>query len=234
MRNKRAKVYRKLLASYIRHFGLRPPLQILIDAEMALTLAGMKLSSEEVPIRLAIVLQVIGALPSGHKSGTFSTTKGSLVKLMITQCSITELYKVQKDGERESRAVELAKQWERRYCSHKEVLPGDECICDIVGELHCCCYDIAEKKDLVGIDKDDAAPGDRNKHRYVLAAGSAALRSKIRNEVVGVPIVHANDRNVLVMEPMSDLTRKKCDEVRFILDVERRWKSFSAKPKHFD
>jgi U3 small nucleolar RNA-associated protein 23 len=57
--------------------------------------------------------------------------------------------------------------------------------------------------------------GDRNKHRYVLAVESAALRSKIRNEVVGVPVVHTNDRNVLVMEPMSDLTRQRCDEVRY-------------------
>lgn len=136
MRQKRAKVYRKLLASYIRHFGLRPPLQILIDAPMALTLAGMKLSSGEVPIRLATVLQVIEALPSGYKSGSSSSSSGSLVKLMITQCSITELYKVQKDGERENRAVEMAKQWERRFCSHKETLPGDECICDVVGECY--------------------------------------------------------------------------------------------------
>ena len=57
------------------------------------------------------------------------------------------------------------------------------------------------------------ATGDKNKHRYVLAVGSQGLRSKIRNEVVGVPVVHANDRNVLVMEPMSELTRQRCDEV---------------------
>lgn len=133
MRQKRAKVYRKLLASYIRHFGLRPPLQVLIDAPMALTLAGMKLSSEEVPTRLATVLQVTQALPSGYKSSS-SASSATLVKLMITQCSITELYKVQKDGERERRAVEMAKEWERRYCSHKESLPGDQCLCEVVGE----------------------------------------------------------------------------------------------------
>lgn len=140
MRQKRAKVYRKLLSSYIRHFGLRAPLQVLIDAPMALALAGMKLTPEEVPSRLANVLQIAGALPSGAASHlqsgpSSSSSSSSLVKLMITQCSITELYKVQKEGEREARAVELAKQWERRFCNHKdEALPGDRCICDIVGE----------------------------------------------------------------------------------------------------
>lgn len=141
MRQKRAKVYRKLLTSYIRHFGLRPPLQVLIDAPMALTFAGMKLSSEEIPSRLATVLQIAGALPSGFRgpstsSGPFShSSSANLVKLMITQCSITELYKIQKEGEKEALAVELAKNWERRYCSHKEALPGDRCLCDVIGEF---------------------------------------------------------------------------------------------------
>lgn len=136
MRQKRAKTYRKLLESYIRHFGLRPPLQVLVDAPMALTLAGMKLSSEEVPARLAAVLQVSSALPSGYKGSYPSSSSSSshLVKLMITQCCITELYRLQKEGEKERMAVELAKQWERRYCNHKEAIPGDRCLCEVVGE----------------------------------------------------------------------------------------------------
>lgn len=37
-----------------------------------------------------------------------------------------------------------------------------------------------------------------------------------------MPVVHTNDRNVLVMEPMSEITRQKCDEVRCAL-LRRRW-----------
>lgn len=140
MRQKRAKTYRKLLASYIRHFGLRPPLQILIDASMAKTLAGMKVTADEVYSRLESVLQVSAALPSSTRPQTYiagpDRGKGkaaALVKPMITQCAITELYKEQKQGEAEARAVELAKGWERRFCNHKEPIPGDRCIRDVIG-----------------------------------------------------------------------------------------------------
>lgn len=138
MRQKRAKSYRKLLAAYIRNFGLRPPLQVLIDAPMALTFAGMKIDSDKIPIRLESVLQVSAALPSGARPNTLQRaepgrSKAVLVKPMITQCSITELYNIQKKGPTETKAVELAKTWERRYCNHKEAIPGDRCICDVIG-----------------------------------------------------------------------------------------------------
>jgi rRNA-processing protein FCF1 len=188
---------------------------VLIDAPMALTLSAMKLTPEEIPSRLATVLQIAGALPSGFRGPSTSSSSSSssnLVKLMITQCSITELYRLQKQGETESRAVDLAKDWERRYCSHKETLPGDRCICEVIGE--CKVRQAVDGSSHLFANHSSTNAGDRNKHRYVLAAGSAGLRAKIRNEVVGVPVVHANDRNVMVMEPMSRLTKEKCDEVR--------------------
>ncbi|PWN38280.1 uncharacterized protein FA14DRAFT_117016 [Meira miltonrushii] len=162
MRQKRAKTYRKLLASYIRTFGLRPPLQILIDSEMAISMASMKFQPEEF-----------------NKSAAY-------VKPMITQCCINELYKAQKEGQPQANAVELAKGWERRFCNHKDPIPGDRCLRQVIGET--------------------------NKHRYCLAANSVALRNAIRHTVAGVPIAHVNDHKVMVMEPMSDLTRKRCEE----------------------
>lgn len=191
MRQKRAKTYRKLLASYIRTFGLRPPLQILIDSEMAICMASMKFRPDEVYSRLESTFQVSAALPSGVRPQSINqTTKfnkaAAYVKPMITQCCINELYKTQKESEFQANAVELAKGWERRFCNHKDPLPGDRCIRQVIGET--------------------------NKHRYCLAANSIALRNAIRHTVAGVPIAHVNDHKVMVMEPMSDLTRKRCEE----------------------
>jgi U3 small nucleolar RNA-associated protein 23 len=138
MRNKRAKTYRKLLAAYIRAFGLRAPFQVLIDATMAQSLAAMKLRPDEVYTRLETVLQASAALPAGQRPQTFpsaSTSKAAAyIKPMITQCAMNELYKKQKDGDVEAKAVELAKSWERRYCNHREAIPGDRCMREVIGE----------------------------------------------------------------------------------------------------
>lgn len=178
------------MASYIRTFGLRPPLQILIDSEMAISMASMKFQTEEVYSRLESTFQVSAALPSSVKPQSITQTKfnkaAAYVKPMITQCCINELYKTQKEGQTQAQAVELAKGWERRFCNHKDPLPGDRCIRQVIGET--------------------------NKHRYCLAANSIALRNAIRHTVAGVPIAHVNDHKVMVMEPMSDLTRKRCEE----------------------
>jgi U3 small nucleolar RNA-associated protein 23 len=55
--------------------------------------------------------------------------------------------------------------------------------------------------------------GPTNKHRYVLCANSFALRAWVRAEVPGVPVVHANERSVLVLEPISEKTRERIDNV---------------------
>lgn len=195
MRQKRAKTYKKLLANYIRTFGLRPPLQILIDSQMAISMAEMKLRPEEVYSRLESTFQISAALPSSvrpqsitHQIGHSKFNKAAgYVKPMITQCCMNELYKSQKQGESQAKAVELAKTWERRFCNHKDSISGDRCIRQMIGE--------------------------RNKHRYCLAANSVELRNAIRHTVAGVPIAHVNDHKVMVMEPMSELTKKKCEEV---------------------
>lgn len=107
-----------------------------------------------------------------------STVLQGEVKPMITQCCITELYLKGKEAQG---AVDLAKQFERRKCNHREAIPGDDCLADVVG--------------------------DSNKHRYVIVAQSQPLRNKLR-AIPGVPLVHIN-RAVMVLEPPSDATLRK-------------------------
>lgn len=55
--------------------------------------------------------------------------------------------------------------------------------------------------------------GEANKHRYVLATQSDELRNHMRKHVPAVPIMH-DKRSVVVMEPMSEVTKGKKNEVR--------------------
>ncbi|OJT11822.1 rRNA-processing protein utp23 [Trametes pubescens] len=97
------------------------------------------------------------------------------IKPMITQCCIHEIYLQGKDAQP---VVDLAKEFERRKCNHREAIPGDECVASVVGET--------------------------NKHRYVIATQSQELRQKLRS-IPGVPVVHMN-RSVMILEPPSDAT----------------------------
>lgn len=56
-----------------------------------------------------------------------------------------------------------------------------------------------------------ATTGGSNKHRYVLALQSSPLRAHLR-AIPGVPIVHFNDRGVMVMEMPSKATLDRKDE----------------------
>ncbi|KAL6299026.1 Fcf1-domain-containing protein, partial [Sparassis latifolia] len=97
------------------------------------------------------------------------------VKPMITQCCIHELYL---QGKPQQPAVDLAKTFERRRCNHREPLASDTCLASVVGET--------------------------NKHRYVVATQSQALRAALR-AVPAVPLVHFN-RSVMILEPPSTAT----------------------------
>jgi len=153
MRQKRAKAYRKLMSLYSMSFGFRQPYQVLVDSEMCKVAISHKIELEK---QLGVVLQ-----------GT--------VKPMVTQCCIHELYL---QGKSEQPSVDLAKTFERRKCNHREAIPGDDCLSDVVGET--------------------------NKHRYVIATQSSDLRSKLRL-IPAVPVVHVN-RSVMILEPPSDTT----------------------------
>ncbi|CAO1619889.1 unnamed protein product [Parajaminaea phylloscopi] len=183
MRQKRSKTYRKLLASYILHFGYRPPFQLLVDASFALALSALHLSAEEADKRLSDVLQV-SQMTKGKRKGAFEQPD---MKCMITQCCMVELYKGEKEGQLQKDAVQLAKTWERRKCNHREAIDGDECLKSVVGPT--------------------------NKHRYMVASNSRKVRNHLREEVAGVPVVHTNQSRVIVLEPPSEKTKQRIQEL---------------------
>ncbi|KAJ3508873.1 hypothetical protein NMY22_g16475 [Coprinellus aureogranulatus] len=156
MRQKRAKAYRKLMHLYSHFFGFRQPFQMLIDAETCVLAMNGKFDLVK---QLSTVLQ-------------------GEVKPMITQCCIHELYL---KGKAFQEAVDIAKNFERRKCNHREAIPGDDCLADVVG--------------------------DSNKHRYVIVTQSNPLRNQLRR-IPAVPIVHMN-RSVMILEPPSDATLRK-------------------------
>jgi U3 small nucleolar RNA-associated protein 23 len=52
---------------------------------------------------------------------------------VITQCCIVELYKM---GKERQPAVDIAKEFERRKCNHREAIDGLQCLESVVGALH--------------------------------------------------------------------------------------------------
>ncbi|CAE6456463.1 unnamed protein product [Rhizoctonia solani] len=140
MRQKRAKAYKKLMALYSMNFGFRQPYQVLVDSTFCVEICQHKMDPTK---QLTTVLQ-------------------GECKLMITQCSMVELYKL---GPSAQHIVDLAKLFERRKCNHREAIENEPCIESVVGEL--------------------------NKHRYVVASQSTDLRNKLR-KIPAVPLVHIN------------------------------------------
>ncbi len=81
--------------------------------------------------------------------------------------------------------MDMAKEWERRMCNHREAIDPQECV-----------------KQCVGAE---------NKHRYIVASEQGELRRDLRLNVVGVPMMHFTQA-VMVLEPMSPLTKGKIEE----------------------
>jgi U3 small nucleolar RNA-associated protein 23 len=102
---------------------------------------------------------------------------------VITQCCVEALYTLGKEFQS---ATNLAKTFERRRCNHRVAIDPDACLLDMIGSS--------------------------NKHNYVLASQSAPLRQKLQN-VPGLPIIHFNPREVLVLSPPSIATTRKKNEV---------------------
>ena len=113
---------------------------------------------------------------------------------VITQCSISELYKTGDQA-----VIALAKKCERRRCGHiPEPLIGHDCIT--------ACLNIEGE----------------NKHRYILATQDEELRAEMRS-VPGVPMVYIR-RAVMIMEPPSpaSLTRRDAREREKLGGLEKR------------
>lgn len=157
MRQKRAKSYKKQISVYLHAFKFREPFQVLLDDQ--------------------IVLE--GERTSFNVDKALKRTIQGEVKPMITQCCMQSLYKT-----KNQKAIDLAKQYERRRCNH---LPSDpvspsECIESVV------------------------SVNGENKHRYVVATQYKDLRRSLR-QTPGVPLIYIN-RSVMVMEPLSDASRE--------------------------
>lgn len=95
MRQKRAKAYKKQMATYERNFGFRAPYQILYTADFLEAAKSFHLD----PIH-----------------GINKTVNRDTTKSMITQCCIKSLYDAKSND-----SIRLAKTMERRRCGHVDV-----------------------------------------------------------------------------------------------------------------
>lgn len=162
MRQRRAKLYRKMLHAYQLQFGFREPYQLLIDDTFSLALSRYKISD-----------------PLNQFSNVLQSKK---IKPLITQCCMQALYAL---GKQAQSTVDMAKQWERRMCNHRDAIDPQRCIKECVG--------------------------DKNKHRYIVASEQGELRRDLRLGVAGLPMMHFTQA-VMVLEPMSPLTKSKIEE----------------------
>lgn len=107
MRQKRAKAYKKQMATYERNFGFRSPYQILYTADFLEAARSFHL--DPIP-------------------GIKRTVQND-IKNMITQCCIKELYDAKADP-----SIRLAKTMERRRCGHVDTPETPAaCIVECVG-----------------------------------------------------------------------------------------------------
>ncbi|ODN80046.1 hypothetical protein L202_03905 [Cryptococcus amylolentus CBS 6039] len=114
-------------------------------------------------------------------------------KLMITQCCMEALYKMGRDVQK---TTDLAKTFERRKCNHRTALEPDKCLEDVIGQT--------------------------NKHRYIIASQSTALRLA-SDRIPALPLIHFNARGVLVLSPPSTATvreKNKAEEGRRLEGVK--------------
>ncbi|SPO28070.1 related to UTP23 - essential nucleolar protein that is a component of the SSU processome [Ustilago trichophora] len=162
MRQRRAKIYRKMLHQYQMQFGFREPYQLLLDDTFSLALSRYKISD-----------------PLNQFSNVLQSKK---IKPLITQCCMAALYAL---GKEHQSTVDMAKAWERRMCNHREAIDPQECV-----------------KQCVGAE---------NKHRYIVASEQGELRRDLRLGVAGLPMMHFTQA-VMVLEPMSPLTKSKIEE----------------------
>nr|ODO02109.1 U3 small nucleolar RNA-associated protein 23 [Cryptococcus depauperatus CBS 7855] len=179
MRQKRAKLYKRAMATYINTFAFRQPFQILVSQDVLL---------------------------EGAKSGTdmpkqFVTIVQGECKPMLTQCCIEALYKL---GKSVQKTINLAKSFERRKCNHRTTLEPDACLKDVIGVF----FRLSVSRGNFSYDQDlviTCKTGSQNKHNYILAAQSISLIHSLQN-IPGLPIIHYNPRGVLVLSPPSVAT----------------------------
>ena len=132
MRQKRAKAYKKLMATYERVFGFRTPYQVLYSSDFLAAAHSMSIDIARLSAR----------------------TVSADIKGMISQCCIKTLYDAKNDS-----VTKIAKGLERRRCGHVEVAKSEgDCILECVGNRNKNRYIVATQ-DRELRDKLRAIPG---------------------------------------------------------------------------
>lgn len=93
------------------------------------------------------------------------TTPPTTLTPVITQCCIEALYRMGKEFQP---VVDMAKRAERRKCNHREAVPPQDCLKDMVGELP---WARGEGRDGGGPEGRGTPPFQRFDDRSVLQTG---------------------------------------------------------------
>jgi len=97
--------------------------------------SGMCIEAQDHKIQLVKQLETVlqGRIkPSELHIGCVAGVQRPNASKVITQCCIVELYKMGKDRQA---AVDLAKEFERRKCNHREPIDGPRCLQEVVGMI---------------------------------------------------------------------------------------------------
>lgn len=164
----------------------------------------LELSNKQLDVAKQLTNCVQGECKPSKATSVHISSSGQKLILyaVITQCSMEALYKL---GKEHQAITDMAKNFERRRCNHRTAIDEIDCIKDVVGTYTV--YGQSVKIDI------NLPIGPTNKHRYTMAVQSGKLRQHLRS-VPGVPVIHFNDRGVMVMEMPSDATLKHKDSVR--------------------
>ncbi|EGG10615.1 uncharacterized protein MELLADRAFT_115493 [Melampsora larici-populina 98AG31] len=179
MKTKRTKANRRTMQIYNTVFSFREPYQVIVDADFMITVMTQKI---DLVSRLESVL-------------------GGKVKPMITQCTISHLINLAKEGNQIAQeAVNQSRSiCERRKCNHWKTKESSiKCIEGIIGFKE-------------------------NKLRYLIATQDFEFRTFLRKNVIGVPILYLNKSGLLLLEdegPASELKRQEIENQKLHIPKE--------------
>ncbi|KAF8341295.1 Fcf1-domain-containing protein [Cantharellus anzutake] len=157
MRERRAKIYKKIMNMYRQYFGFRDPYQVLTDSTFC----------------------IHGYHTQYNLQKCVETVLRGDARLMITRCSMARLYRLGDKGQGQP-IIRTAKGFELWRCDHQTAINEDECIKSIIGtsnERHCCVATV-NKELFVALRRIAGVPVIHfNKHAMVLGRPSNATLS---------------------------------------------------------